>query len=414
MVNLTYERKRKVQIYLIAALLIVCCLILVSCNSDNSYSVEGDTVSEPTHFMAKFILIINDSLGGESVSFGWTVVLFTVILRLILSPLDVWQKLIARKNSKAMKKMKPQLEVLQEKFANDKQRLQQEQMALYKKEHYSMMGMCLPTIITFVVFFVVFAGFRQMVGYQYAQDYKACQNAYYTSISSQIQADYGDVNGDGLYTVDDVTKDDTGYAKYQGYVTNAQKAVYDVYYSDEQTAIRSWLWIKNIFVADNWEKSVPDFTTITGQTGYATSKLTGITQDEYNSVMGSVLGTGGYGKSGKWNGLLVLPILSILLSFVSTKLTSKAQGEAPPTMQAPTQPTKDGEKPKDPNSTMKMMQWMMPLMMGVFAVLYSGAFALYMFTSSFVAISFQLVFNLICKIIDKKEESKEDIHVAKR
>jgi len=109
MVNLTYERKRKVQIYLIAALLIVCCLILVSCNSDNSYSVEGDTVSEPTHFMAKFILIINDSLGGESVSFGWTVVLFTVILRLILSPLDVWQKLIARKNSKAMKKMKPQL-----------------------------------------------------------------------------------------------------------------------------------------------------------------------------------------------------------------------------------------------------------------------------------------------------------------
>jgi len=416
MVNLTYERKRKVQIYLIAALLAVLCLILVACNQDNSYSVAGETVSEPTHFMAKFMLIINENVLGEGVSFGWTVVIFTLFLRLILFPLDLWQKLIGRKNAKAMKRMKPQLEALQEKLANDKQRLQQEQMALYKKEHYSMMGMCLPTIITFVVFFVVFAGFRQMVGFQYAQDYKACQNAYNASISNSISVEYGDANGDGVITLDDIPKTEDGYTFYNNAVTTAQQAVYDVYYSDEQTAVRSWLWINNIFVADNWEKAVPDFATVTGQSGYATSRLAGITQDEYNTVMGGVLGTGGYGKNnGKWNGLLVLPVLSIVLSFLSTKLTSKSSGEAPPQLtQAPVNSSDPNAKAKDPNASMKMMQWMMPLMMGVFALLYSGAFALYMFTSSFMAIAFQLSFNLICMIIDKKQEGKENPNVAKR
>lgn len=416
MVNLTYEKKRKIQIYLIAALLMICCVVLVSCNQDNSYSVAGETVSEPTHFMAKFMLIINDNVLGEGVSFGWTVVIFTVFLRLILFPLDLWQKLIGRKNSKAMKRMKPQLEALQEKFANDKQRLQQEQMALYKKEHYSMMGMCLPTIITFVVFFVVFAGFRQMVGFQYAKDYKACQDAYNASISNSISAMYGDANADGKFTLDDITKDEDGYVFYKEAVSKAQLAVKDVYYSDEQTAVRSWLWINNIFVADNWEKAVPDFATVTGQSGYATSRLAGITQDEYNTVMGAVLGTGGYGKNnGKWNGLLVLPILSILLSFISTKLTSKSSGEAPPQMpQVQDKNADPNEKPKDPNASMKMMQYIMPLMMGVFAILYSGAFALYMFTSSFVAIAFQLTFNLICMIVDKKQEGKENPNIAKR
>lgn len=59
-----------------------------------------------------------------------------------------------------------------------------------------------------------------------------------------------------------------------------------------------------------------------------------------------------------------------------------------------------------------MMQYFMPLMIGVFAIFYSGAFALYMFTSSVCAIVFQLGFNLIAALIDKKREGKGA--VAKR
>lgn len=407
MAYLDFSRKRKLQIYLVALLLLVCCCIFVACNNDNSYSVAGDTVAEPTHFMAKFMLILNDGIGN----FGWTVVVFTIILRLILSPLDVWQKIIARKNSKAMERMKPQLEVMQEKYANDKERMQQEQMALYKKEKYSMMGMCLPTIVTMVVFFIVFAGFRQMVGYQFALDYKKCYNAYEDTITEQIiQSGYTDLNGDGVLNLDDVPKTQEGGEFYNKAINKAQDAVYEVYYADEQTDMRTWLWIKNIFVPDNWNKSVPDFETVTGQSGFATSKLTGITIDEYKTVMGKVLGTGGWGKEGKWNGWLLLPVLSIVLSFLSSKLMTNAQG------QPPTPKTKDenGKVKDQAQASAKMMQYMMPIMMGVFALLYSGAFALYMFTSSAAAILFQLIFNVIAKIVDKSKEKGINPSVAKR
>ena len=360
--------------------------------------------------MAKFMIVINDALGGGVASFGWTVVLFTVVLRLILSPLDVWQKLIARKNSKAMERMKPQLEALQAKYADDKERFQQEQMALYKKEKYSTMGMCLPTIITFVVFFVVFAGFRQMVGYQFANDYKQCVNTYNQTFSEEIEANRDQpfiVEADGRL---EIAKTEEGAQFYSATKEKAQQAVYDVYYSEDQVTIRSWLWIKNIFVSDNWATAVPDFATVTGQKGMATSKLTGITIDEYNDVMGKVLGTGGYGKNGKWNGLLILPVLSIVLSLLSTKLLQKSQGQPP--APAPTGEGEAAEKAKAQQSTAKMMQYFMPLMIGVFAIFYSGAFALYMFTSSVCAIVFQLGFNLIAALIDKKREGKGA--VAKR
>lgn len=414
MVNMSYPRKRKLQIYLIAALLAILCCILVACNSDNSYSVAGENVSEPTHFMAKFMITINNALGGGVASFGWTVVLFTVILRLILSPLDIWQKVIARRNNKAMERMKPQLEALQARYADDKQRLQQEQMALYKKEKYSTMGMCLPTIVTFVVFFVVFAGFRQMVGYQFAKDYKECVKAYNTSIAEQIEANKDEAyivdNGDGKWDIDDVQKTQEGADFYAAAKKNAQHAVYEVYYSEDQVTIRSFLWIKNIFVSDNWAQAVPDFATVTGQKGMATSKLTGITIDEYNDVMADVLGTGGYGKDGKWNGLLILPVLSIALSLLSTKLLSGSQAQPP----APAQDAQGegAEKAKAQQQSMKMMQYVMPIMMGVFALFYSGAFALYMFTSSLCAILFQLTFNLIAKLVDKRREGASG--VAKR
>ena len=411
MVNMSYPRRRKLQIYLIAAMLAILCCILVACNSDNSYSVAGETVSEPTHFMAKFMIIINNALGGGIASFGWTVVLFTVVLRLILSPLDIWQKVIARKNNRAMERMKPQLEALQARYADDKQRLQQEQMALYKKEKYSTMGMCLPTIVTFVVFFVVFAGFRQMVGYQFAKDYKECVKAYNASISEQIEQNKDKAfiidNGDGKWDIDDIAKTQEGADFYKSAKENAQQKVHEVYYSEDQKTIRSFLWIKNIFVSDNWAQAVPDFATVTGQKGMATSKLTGITIDEYNDVMAKVLGTGGYGKNGKWNGLLILPVLSIALSFLSTKLLSGSQAQPP----APAQDAQGegAEKAKAQQQSMKMMQYVMPVMMGVFALFYSGAFALYMFTSSLCAILFQLTFNLIAKLVDKSREGTNGV-----
>ena len=58
------------------------------------------------------------------------------------------------------------------------------------------------------------------------------------------------------------------------------------------------------------------------------------------------------------------------------------------------------------------MQYVMPIMMGVFALFYSGAFALYMFTSSLCAILFQLTFNLIAKLVATVEDKNGTLYIT--
>lgn len=408
MARLDYARKKKIMIYALVLLIGVSCIVLSACNKDAGiYDVSDKNATlEVNHFIAKFIYKLYEGIGN----FGWTVVAFTVILKLILSPLDVWQKMITRKNAKAMERMKPQLEVLQAKYGDDKQKFQQEQMALYKREKYSTFGACLPTIVTLVVFFVIFAGFREMVGWKYANDYQDCYKVYAEVMEDELGPDWDNYAGD--VAIENAAKD------------KAQTAVYDFYYAEEQVASRSFLWIKNVFVPDGWQNAVPDYLTITGQQGMATSRISGVVIDEYEDVMGKVLGTGGWGKEGKWNGFLILPVLSLALSIISQKLMTAAQGIGEKkekktlkeriaklkSLGAPADPTKQAKaqdkKPDQQQASMKMMQYMMPLITAVFAIMYSSAFALYMFVSSLTSTVFQLAFNLIFKIVDKQKEKK--------
>lgn len=408
MARIDYARKRRMLVYAVVLLIGVCCIILSACNKDAGiYDVSDKNATlEVNHFIAKFINKLYEGIGN----IGWTVVAFTVILKLILSPLDIWQKLITRKNAKIMERMKPQLEVLQAKYGDDKQKFQQEQMALYKREKYSTFGACLPTIVTLVVFFVIFAGFREMVGWKYACDYQDCYQVYDSAMTAELGEDW-----------ENYTLDATVYANAKD---KAQTAVYNFYYAEDQVESRSFLWIKNVFVPDGWQKAVPDYLTVTGQQGMATSRISGVQADEYEAVMGKVLGTGGWGKEGKWNGFLILPILSLALSVVSQKLMTAAQGmgdkKEKKTFKQRIEKLKNLGKPADQaavanqdkkqtdqqQASMKMMQYMMPLITAVFAFMYSSAFALYMLVSSLTSTIFQLAFNLIFKIVDKQQAQK--------
>ncbi len=49
------------------------------------------------------------------------------------------------------------------------------------------------------------------------------------------------------------------------------------------------------------------------------------------------------------------------------------------------------------------MNYLMPIMFGVFSLFYSSAFALYIFISSLFSTLFNLIFNLVSKNIDKKK-----------
>ncbi len=85
-------------------------------------------------------------------NYGIDIILLTILIKIIFYPLTV-------KSSKSMKKMQklqPQMQKLREKYKDDKQRLNQEVMEMYRKEGANPMGGCLPMIIQIPVFFALY------------------------------------------------------------------------------------------------------------------------------------------------------------------------------------------------------------------------------------------------------------------
>ena len=115
-------------------------------------------------------------LFGSYVGLG--IVVFTLVLKLVTLPLDIYSKAKMRKNSLKMEKMRPQLEKLQKQYQNDQQTYNMKMMELYKKNGYSMFGACLPMIVTLVIFFFVLGAFTSYSQYANVRVYNEMANSY--------------------------------------------------------------------------------------------------------------------------------------------------------------------------------------------------------------------------------------------
>lgn len=80
-------------------------------------------------------------------NYGLAIILFTIVVKLILLPLNIKSQKAMRKQQK----IQPVLAELQKKYANDKEKLQSEMMKLYKENDVSMFGGCLPMLIQFPI-----------------------------------------------------------------------------------------------------------------------------------------------------------------------------------------------------------------------------------------------------------------------
>ena len=90
-------------------------------------------------------------------SYGITIILLTIIVRLVLTPLTITQT----RSMARMQKIQPQLKELQKKYKDDKQKLQQETMAFYKQNNVNPLAGCLPLILQMPVFFALFRTLRE-------------------------------------------------------------------------------------------------------------------------------------------------------------------------------------------------------------------------------------------------------------
>ena len=104
------------------------------------------------YFLTKPFFYALSWLHGVVGNFGVAILVFTVAVKAVFFPL-------ANKSYKSMAKMReltPKMQTLREQYADDKQRLNQEMMALYKKEKVNPASGCLPILIQIPVFFALY------------------------------------------------------------------------------------------------------------------------------------------------------------------------------------------------------------------------------------------------------------------
>ncbi|NDV20735.1 membrane protein insertase YidC [Pseudodesulfovibrio sp. JC047] len=99
--------------------------------------------------LAKPLLIGLNFFYGYIGNYGIAIIILTIIIKLIFWPLS--QKSYG--SMEQMKKLQPMVKKLREKYGDDKQRLNQETMALYKTYKVNPMGGCLPMVVQIPVFF---------------------------------------------------------------------------------------------------------------------------------------------------------------------------------------------------------------------------------------------------------------------
>ena len=399
---------KKTKNALILILLVALCLfVFAGCNGGGDDPDVFDYSSKDLSAMGKVVKWMHSWVGN----YGWTVVVFTVFLKIIMLPLDFWQRYASRKSALKMQQMQPVIEGIDKRYGANTQRANEEKQKLYKKQGFSMMSSCLPMILSMVIFFVMFAGLRSYSTYSSITTFQQLSNTYYGTYYTELYE-----NEDGEYYNLELKQayEERYKTSYESALTekneetakliaqiNSMTAVYNYanksankeYYTEildnvQALAVKnvqdvylenreSWLWIKNVWQPDTWASVMQPYE---GKQLFGGGFSSGLNldehpdqmkgQDAYEKIRNAVLQTGGHGKNGSWNGLMILPIMSIGLSFLSMFISQR--------MEKKNRKGQAVQQNAQQAATSKMMMIIMPLMMAYFGFIYTGAFAIYM------------------------------------
>ena len=140
----------------------------------------GQTYDISLNWIGKIIEWIISGIGIVGVG----VIVFSLILKFIVLPFDIFQRISMRKQNNKMKENQEKMEKLQKQYANDKEKYNQKVMEMYKANGISMFSSCLPMILSMVVFFAAIGGFNAYSKYANIQNYNGFVQAYNAKIES--------------------------------------------------------------------------------------------------------------------------------------------------------------------------------------------------------------------------------------
>ena len=294
-------------------------------------------------------------------NYGLAIILFTIIIKLILLPLNVK----SQKSMKKQQKIQPFLSELQQKYANDQEKLQREMMKLYKENNVSMMGGCLPMLIQFPILIGLYRVIQRPITYLAGIGIQQLQEGEFA---------------EKIIMLRDAMADKIG---------NLATASVELIAKNSQIQLSKWAEIVN-GSSDPWAFN---FNFLGLDLSNTPSTALGYIMRMNFSNWGIIL-------------LLIIPILAVIASIATTKITQMQSGQ---TNNSTTDAT---------NSMTKSMTLMMPLMTAFFTLTLPAGLGIYWIICSVVQIIQQIVLNYY---FDKKGEDivvtipeKKQLHGNKR
>lgn len=279
-------------------------------------------------------------------NYGIAIILFTIIIKLLLLPLSIKQQRTMKKSAKIQEKMK----VIQFKYKNDPEKMNQEMMNLYKNEKMSPFSGCLTAIIQMLLILSIFYLVKSPITYM-----------------EKIATD--DVN------------------KYVAQLQEEGKEVSNIY--PEIDLIREYNWLKEKNPEDaNIEK-------LNLQMNFLGLDLSKIPQQNMTDYT-----------------VYIIPVLYILSSFISIRMTTAMQQKQNKKKKETTIDGKTGQELTEKENeneldavmqTNKMMSWMMPIMSISIAFVAPLGLALYWLVNNILMILERLILNMAIKEDDEEE-----------
>lgn len=376
-------------------------------------------------------------------NFGWTILLLTIVVKLVLSPLDFGVKYTTKRQNLVQQKCAPEVAKIKKKFGADQQRVRIQTQSLYKREGMnagiSCIVMLVNLVMTMVVFFTFYSSLRTNTTYQAIREYETLNttffDTYYKSFadfsdSDDITYDNAKALTEKYKEVDDYFKDPSkneSDEKWQENLEFKEKYAPALKHADKkatETVVKvwnetkaNWLWVDNIWSADGSVSPFPTYEKLlSGASGkfkddnnkkiaYKDYISNNVSKGQYEIIAKIVNEQGGR----KNNGYYILAVLAAVVTFLSqyiTELHTKLKNKKANTVaKAATDSTM--------GMSMKVMKIIMPIIMLTFVLTTSASFGIYILASNIASIALGELITLIINKLTKKKQIEVEEYLEK-
>ena len=316
-------------------------------------------------------------------NYGWAIILFSILVKLLMLPISIKQQKTLKKNEK----IQGELKQLQFKYKNEPEKLNQEMMALYKREGMSPFSGCLSSIVQIILLFSVFLLVRQPLTYMVKMDQNVISKMGQV-VSSQ------DTNTKNAYQeiaiiqyIKNIQNQPSEDKKEESIQETQKEETENKNESSDQKEDENQ-------DSENKEVNMDNFK-IEDYIDQASLNM------DFFGIDLSQVPT----KNPTDIKVLIIPILYVISSFVSIRISMATTKKKNNENKLITDGTEQEEKYNPSEDMNKTMVWMMPIMSVTIAIIAPLGLALYWLMNNILMIIERLVLN---KYLNKEEEAKTD------